>query len=49
MEKNSIAILVIISYLPDKDALSLANAMLLRMGGQPIKESDLYSSPDTSN
>lgn len=39
----------IISYLPVKDALSLSNAMLLRMGSQPIKEIDLYSSPDTSN
>jgi len=35
--------------LPPRDALSVANSMLLRMGSKSIKESDLYSSADTSN
>jgi hypothetical protein len=39
----------ILGYLPARDALSLANSMLLRMGSKSIKESDLYSSADTPN
>jgi len=39
----------IIGYLPDREALGLANAILLRMGSKSINESDLFSSPDTSN
>ena len=35
--------------LPPRDALSVANSMLLRMGSKSIKESDLYSSVDTAN
>jgi hypothetical protein len=39
----------VISYLPARESLSLANAIILRIKGKPINESDLYSSVDTPN
>jgi len=39
----------ILGYLPARDTLSMANAILLRMGAKTINASDLYSTPDTSN
>lgn len=39
----------IIGYLPARDSLSLANAIITRIKGKSISESDLYSSGDTPN
>lgn len=39
----------IISYMSPSQALDMANAIMLRIGGRTLKELDIYSSPDTTN
>ncbi len=39
----------VISYMPQREALSMANAIMLKVGGKPLTESDIYSSEADSN